>query len=266
MVYVNDKKLNSINLNYDNFYVIMDFDNTITNADKGTNSWSILENPRFMNPKLHEVSHKLFNTYYPIELNYSLDYAIKSSYLETWYSKNIDLFYEYGLTHDILLQCVKHADFCFRDGFKQFLELLHVHHIPVIILSAGIGNVIYELFKLHDCLYDNVHIISNFIKFRNGNMLPFDDIVIHSCNKSLERLPIEFSECINKKEHSLLFGDLIEDLNMVSKDFLKNSISFGFLENNVTDNFKLYKENFDVVLTNNSSFYDVENILDNIIK
>ena len=266
MVYVNNKKLNSINLNYDNFYVIMDFDNTITKADKGTNSWSILENPNFMNPKLHKVSSKLFNTYYPFEINYSLDYDIKSSYLETWYSKNIDLFYEYGLTYDILLQCVKYSDFEFRDGFKEFLELLSKRHVPVIILSAGIGNVIYELFKLHDCLYDNIHIISNFIKFQNGKMLPFDDMVIHSCNKSLDKLPVEFSNNIKNKDHSLLFGDLIDDLNIVSKDVLKNSISFGFLENNIQENFKLYKKNFDVILTNNSSFYDVRNVLNNVIK
>lgn len=267
MVYFDDKRLNSINLTYDNFYVVMDFDNTITTPDKGTNSWSILENPNFMNPKLHEVSHKLFKIYYPFELDYNLDYDTKSNYMQEWYSKNINLFYEYGLTYDIFLTCVNHADFSFRNGFKDFLNVLSKHHIPVIVLSAGIGNVIYELFKLNDLLYDNLHIISNFIKFdKTGAMLPFNDVIIHSCNKCLDTLPINFRNDISRKEHALLFGDLIEDLNMLSKDELKNSLSFGFLENEVENNFELYKEHFDVVLTDNSSFYDVRNVLNNVIK
>lgn len=260
MVYINEDKLSSINLEDDNYYVVMDFDETITSANS-INSWSVLENPNFINPNLKKESSKLVEKYYPIELDYTLDNATKSIYLEEWYYKNMDLFYKYNLTEDILLNCVKHSNNKFRDGFKSFLASLHEKSIPVIILSAGIGNVIIELLKLNNCFYDNIYVISNFIKFDNNKMLPFNDKIIHSSNKDINVLPIDFANKIKDKTYILLFGNLIEDLNMVNKEDLSKTISFGFLEKNVDESLNRYRNSYDVVLTDNSSFYDVESIL-----
>lgn len=91
MVYINEDKLSSIDLKDDNYYVVMDFDETITSANS-INSWSVLENPNFINPNLKKESSKLVEKYYPIELDYTLDNATKSIYLEEWYYKNMDLF------------------------------------------------------------------------------------------------------------------------------------------------------------------------------
>lgn len=246
MVYINEEKLKTFDFSNDNFCVVIDFDRTITTGDS-LGSWSILENPNFMNSDFQKASSKLIEKYYPIELDYSLDDKTKFMYMQEWYSKNMDLFYFYGLTYDILLDCVKHADTKFRGGFKNFLNMLFDKNIPVIILSAGIGNVIVELLKLNNCLYDNIHIVSNFIKFENNKMLPFDAEMIHTSNKSIDRLPIEIRNKITDKDYILLFGDLIEDLNMISKK--DNAITVGFLENDTHQNFDVYKANFDVVLT-----------------
>lgn len=148
-----------------------------------------------------------------------------------------------------------------RDGFNDFLSSLHMYNIPIVILSAGIGNVILELFKLNHCLYDNIYIISNFITFENNLMLPFDSKIIHTCNKSISIIPFSVTQKVNDMDYILLFGDLLQDLNMIDSKDLNRCISFGFLEKNVNKNFELYKNSFDVVLTNNSSFFDVKNIL-----
>lgn len=264
MVYINKDKLSRFSLNKNNFYVVMDFDSTITTSDS-LGSWSVLENPNFVNPKLIEESHKLIEKYYPIELDYTLDEKAKSVYMQEWYTKNMELFYTYGLTNDTLLNCIKNSNIKFRSGVKIFFNNLFNDNIPVIILSAGIGNVITELLKLHNCFYDNIHIISNFIKFNNNSILPFTDKIIHTSNKCINSLPVDFNNKINNKEYILLFGDLIEDLKMVSKEDLNRTLSFGFLEKNVSQNLELYKKDFDVVLTNNSSFYDIEDILKTII-
>lgn len=265
MIYINEDKLNNIVLNDNNFYVIMDFDETITTSDS-LNSWSILENPKFINPKLKNESSKLVEQYYPVELDYTLDDSTKSIYLEEWYYKNMDLLYKYNLTNDILVNCVKHSNNKFRNGFKSFFSSLYEKNIPVIVLSAGIGNVIIELFKLNNCFYDNIHVISNFIKFDNNKMLPFDDKIIHSSNKDINLLPTNFANKIKDKSYILLFGNLIEDLNMVNRKDLSKTISFGFLEKNADENLNRYRNSYDIVLTDNSSFYDVENILSNINK
>ncbi len=260
MVYINYDKLNSINLKNDNFYVVMDFDMTITSSTS-PGSWNVLENPKFMNPNFKKDSLKLVDKYYPYELDYSLDMNTKCTFIEEWYTKNMNLFYEYGLTYDVLINCVKDSNVCFREGFKNFFDFLNKNNIPIIILSAGIGNVIFEVLKLNNCLYDNVCIISNFIEFENNKMKFFDNTIIHSCNKSITKLPNDFKSKIIGKEYILLFGDLIEDLNMVAKDDLYRTLSFGFLEKKIESNLELYKNSFDVVLTNNGSFDDILKII-----
>lgn len=260
MVYINEEKFKSICLNSNNFYVIMDFDKTITTSN-GTDSWTILQNPTIMNPQFEKDSLLLYEKYGPLELDYSLDSVNKSNYMKEWYYSVMDLTYFYGLTYDKLLDCVKSGNMPFRDGFRNFLSNLHKFNIPVIILSAGIGNVIYEALKLNNCFYDNVYIVSNVIKFEDNNMLPFNDDIIYTCNKSIDRLPSYLFEKIKNKDYILLFGDLIEDLNMVHKEDLDKTILFGFLEKNVDSNFDVYKQSFDVVLTDNSSFDDVSKIL-----
>lgn len=152
----------------------------------------------------------------------------------------------------------------FRDGVKDFLYDLYMKHIPVIILSAGIGNVILESLKLNDCLYNNIYIVSNFIDFENNLMLPFTSKIIHTCNKSISRLSFSVADKIKNKDYILLFGDLMEDLNMVNSKDLNRTFSFGFLEKNIDKNLEFYKQSFDVVLTDNSSFYVIKNILENL--
>lgn len=264
MIYINEDKLNNIKLTDNNFYVVMDFDETITTADS-LNSWSILENPNFINPDLSKEASKLVERYYPIELDYTLDDATKSIYLEEWYYKNMDLLYKFGLTNDILINCVNHSNIKFRSGFKSFLFKLYQKNIPVIILSAGIGNVIIELLKANECLYSNISIISNFIKFDDNKMLPFNDKIIHTSNKDINVLSVDFANKIKDKNYILLFGNLIEDLNMVNKKDLSKTISFGFLEKNADENINRYRNSYDVVLTDNSSFDVVRDILNDII-
>ena len=263
MVYLNEKKLEKFRLINNNFYVVMDFDMTITTPDSD-NSWSILENPNFMNPNMKKESRLLYNEYYPYELDYTLDFNTKTELISKWYYKNMDLFYKYGLTYDILINCVKHGNVSFRDGFKDFLLFLYKNNVPVIIVSAGIGNVIYELLKLHNCLFSNIHIISNFINFENNVMLSFKDEMIHSCNKCIRNLPLDLNNQIRNKDYILLFGDLIEDLKMVPNEDLLKTLSFGFLEKKIDDNLPFYKDSFDVVLTDNSSFYDVESVFNRL--
>lgn len=264
MLYIKDEKFKNISLSPNNFAVLMDFDRTITTSDS-LGSWSILENPKFMNPEFKQKTKILVDTYYPYELDYSISEEEKAKYMVTWYQKNMDLLYEYNLTYSTLLNCVKDGNIKFHNGCKDFLKKLYELEIPVIILSAGIGNVIVEWLEQNNCLYSNIHITSNFIEFENDRMLPFEDKMIHTSNKSINRLPLNLKEEILSKDYILLFGDLIEDLNMLRGHNSSNVISFGFLENRVSENLHHYTKAFDVVLTGNSSFIDIDKILNKLL-
>lgn len=47
MIFINTKKSDSINLKSDNFFVLMDFDKTIT-TEASLDSWTVLQNSNFM--------------------------------------------------------------------------------------------------------------------------------------------------------------------------------------------------------------------------
>jgi 5'-nucleotidase len=264
MLYINEDKLKSFLLNKNNFAVLMDFDRTISTTDS-LGSWSVLENTNFMNPEFKTASQKLIDFYYPYELDYTIPDDIKCKYIAEWYYKNMNLLYEYGLTYSILLNCVKNCNVHFHNGCKEFLNQMYLLNIPVVILSAGIGNVIVEFLKQNDCFYPNISVISNFIKFENDKMLPFTDNMIHSSNKSIELLPLDLKNKILSKDYFLLFGDLVEDLNMAKGIDASRVLSFGFLEKKVDENFDIYNKSFDVVLTNGSSFNDILQIVNSLI-
>lgn len=264
MLYIKEEKLKQISLTPNNFYVIMDFDKTISTIDS-EDSWTVIQNPKIMNPKLNIESTKLAEKYYPIEMDYTLASSLKSTYMQDWYLKTMNLYYQYGLTYDKLVECVKCGNITLRDGLKELLSYFYENKIPVIILSAGIGNVITQVLDLNACFYDNIHIISNFFSFENNMLMPFNEPILHTCNKKISTLPDHLKKQILDKEHILLFGDFIEDIHMVPKEDLYKTLSFGFLEKNVKANLEFYKNAFDIVLTDNCSFNEVRSILNNII-
>ena len=51
------------------------------------------------------------------------------------------------------------------------------------------------------------------------------------------------------------------DLKMISEEDNKNAITVGFLDEKIDENLVHYNKGFDIVLTNNSSFEDVNKIL-----
>ena len=260
MLYIKDGRLNDFLLTKNNFAVLMDFDKTMTTIDSD-DSWIIIQNPSIVNPELNMKSNQLADKYRPIEMDYTLCPTVKSTHMHDWYHAALNLYYEYGLTYDNLLACVSYGNVVLRRGIKELLLDFYKNNIPVIILSAGIGNVIEQVLRLHGCLYDNIYIMSNFFTFKNNTLLPFTSPIIHTCNKSLELLPNSIKDQIANKPYFLLIGDFIEDIHMVPTKDLYRTLSFGFLEKNVDANLEIYKNSFDVVLTDHASFYDVGDII-----
>lgn len=57
----------------------------------------------------------------------------------------------------------------FRDGCTEAFNKLFSKKIPIIVLSAGIGDVV-ELILMHENLFtDNVSVVSNFLKMSKDN-------------------------------------------------------------------------------------------------
>ena len=68
----------------------------------------------------------------------------------------------------------------------------------------------------------------------------------------------KLKEKIEEKEYRIVIGDLVEDINMMGEYPEDKSLKIGFLNKNITENLEVYRKNFDIVLTEENNFYDIE--------
>lgn len=261
MKYVEKEKIKSIKFNKNNMYVAIDFDRTITDT-KSDDSWGTTG--KLLGKEFNNKLEKLYREYRPIELNYQIPFDEKKLAMERWYKECMDLYYEYHLTESKLKESIKKSNLIFRKGAKEFLKEMYENNVPVIILSAGIGNTIELFLKENDSYYKNIFIISNFIKFdKNGKMKKFEGKLIHSLNKSMkENLPREIEEELESKIYRLLIGDAIEDKKMLPKEQWEKTISVGFCNENINNNLEEYRKNFDITLTNDdANFQNIKGLV-----
>lgn len=262
MRYTNTDKIEKIKIAQDNYYVILDFDKTLTN-DASLDSWMAIIDFEIYGEACKKDIETLNAKYAPIESNYTLDYEVKEQYMIEWYQKSMDILYKYQLTYSNLRRALQKNKMELREGAKEFLRNLHQNNVPVIILSAGIGNVIEEFLKKQGCYYDNMHIISNFIEFKEDKMQKFTAPILHSMNKKVKGgLPKTIQNIIEKKQYIILCGDIVEDIQMISREDLQKTITVGFWNQQVEENLKIYRQNYDIVLTKQEAcFQEVEKII-----
>lgn len=259
MKYINNsdklkKILNAITA--ENLSIILDFDKTITSA-KSPDSWDVTA--LLLNESCKEKLNQIYAFYAPKELDYTLKYSEKNEFMIEWYTKCMDLYYNCGLTKQKLEKAVEISSLDFRKGAKEFLQRSCTQNIPVIILSAGIGNVIKEFLKSNNCLHENIYIVSNFIEFNSdGTMKKFDNSkMIHTLNKTLKNhLPEDWGKKLTSRKYKLLVGDLCEDENMVPKEDWANTVKVGMLNANIEENLLIYRKTFDIVLTETDANFE----------
>ncbi len=257
MRYLNEEKLDKIKLDANNMYVVIDFDRTITAKDS-QDSWDAAA--IMLGEEFTKKSYELYQKYRPIEQDYTITYKEKNRAMEIWYKSCMDLYYEYGLTKEKLEKSVEKSGLKFRNGMKEFLKEMYEKNVPVIICSAGIGNVIEIYLKDNNCYYENMYIISNFLMFdRNGKIEEYRNKLIHTMNKTVNgNLPKEIQDKLEGRQYKLLLGDTIEDKQMLDESEMSNTITVGFLNDKIEQNLELYKKEFDVCIVEDViSEYDV---------
>ena len=83
-----------------------------------------------------------------------------------WWDKAHDIMLKHGMPPRPLLQrLVRTARMPPRPGALAMLEKLAAMHVPVLIVSAGLSDVIEEWLRLHDALTENVTVCSNRLNY-----------------------------------------------------------------------------------------------------
>ena len=257
---INPKVKKELPLNdYDNIYVVTDFDRTITNGSSKT-SWSILAGSNLVPERYIKERQELYDIYRPIEIADDIDYDYKLKMMKEWFQKHIELFVKYKISKQVFDEAATNLRIMeFRPYAKEFIEFLHKNNIPLIIISAGIGNFIESFLEHNNCNYDNIYISSNKIIFKDNIASGVDKNIIHSFNKNEVSLPENILSKIKNRDNVILLGDQVSDLNMVNKNNHNKVITVGFL----TPDAKIEPmiSNFDIVCEEQDNYQNLKEVL-----
>ncbi len=244
MIYIHTRK----RLNPEESFVLTDFDRTLTSFDS-TISWGLLEESPLINSNYRKESIALFQQYRPLEINPSIPYREKEVLMEKWWTDTASLLHKYHVYEKTIDEIIasSHGLKLRRDSLT-FLEKMKLLDIPVIIVSAGIGDFIEKYLRSVDSLYDNITIHANFLIYENGQVIGLRQPLIHALNKGKLIYPE-----LEGRTTGLLFGDQIEDIQMGhGLDTVK--VGFCDLDNHHLEDFI---NHFDVILTGNASFDEI---------
>ena len=257
MIHINNnEKLDRLR-NLTNYYVITDFDRTLTTRESEPSMGIV---PKYLGGECLAERTKIFEHYRPLELDYTIEAKEKQKIMKEWANKSFTLLSKY-LTQDIIHRALKDANIHLRVGAKEFLIEMKNKDIPVIIMSSGVGNIVKAFLEKEECLFNNIKIVSNFFEFQDGKAGIDLNNVMATSNKDYKKIPEDIRNNIEKKQNGLLFGDLIEDIKMANDEKLSNTITFGFLDANVEDNLEEFNKNFDIVLAGDENFDSIKQVL-----
>ncbi|XP_049419638.1 7-methylguanosine phosphate-specific 5'-nucleotidase-like isoform X1 [Epinephelus fuscoguttatus] len=245
--------------------VISDFDMTLTrfayNGQRVPTTHNILDNRLLIDEDSTKKMRELLNTYYPIEIDASRTAEEKLPLMVEWWTKVHELLIQQRIRKDMLAQAVKESSAMLRDGYKVFFDRLTEQQVPLLIFSAGVGDVLEEVIRQNHVFYPNVRIISNYMDFdQTGVLRAFKGQLIHTFNKREGALSHAAGlRELHGRPNVLLLGDSLGDLTMadgVSEH--ENILTIGFLNDQVEERKESYINSFDIVLVKDETM-DIPN-------
>ncbi len=247
---------------WDKFYILTDFDRTLTKGNSES-SWGVLSKSNLIDKDYIETRGKLYEYYRPYEVDLTMDYNTKNRLMVEWWSNHIKLLVKYKFREEYIEKVIRDTKvLSFRKGVVEFFNNMHNNNVPIVIVSAGIGNFIDEFLKQNGIMYDNVYIISNFIKFVDGIAVGIEGNIIHSLNKNEECIPDSVKNIIKDIENVVVIGDGVDDVKMVDDEKRSDALKIGFLTDDTKDKRDEFLKVFDIVLDTNGNFDDIMKEID----
>ena len=247
---------------YGRLHVLSDFDRTLTYGSvNGVETPSIicmLRDGNHLADGYAEKASMLFSKYHRIETDPFIPMEEKKKAMQEWWNLHIRLMIDCGLSRKDLEDIAVNGKVEFRKGVAEFMEFLHVHGIPLIILSAsGCGDAVQIFLEKKGMDHPNIFYVTNrFTWNAEGRAVAARGPVIHCMNKDetvIKDMP-DVCRAVRGRENVLLMGDSLGDLGMACGFDSSSMIRVGFLNSDCERCRKSYEENFDVVLEGDGDF------------
>ncbi|MAG60431.1 hypothetical protein CL619_01465 [archaeon] len=257
-------------------HVISDFDRTLTkpvvNGEKVASSYSRIRDGNYLSSGFTEESSRLFNVYHPIEIDPCVPLEEKKVKMQEWWEANWSLMLEHGMNMKIVQAVAIDPCLQLRSNADMFLKKLAEYNIPMLVFSSGLGDIIKTHLEHHKLWLDNMHLIANqFMLNKSEEVVGFSKPLITVFSKNEYALrDKKYAADIKDRKNVILLGDSLGDLGMSEGLEHNEIITIAFfdkfkaeLKNELLDK---YLNSFDIVLTDNSDFSYVNEILNKVIK
>jgi len=252
--------------------VILDFDHTLTrvheNGQKCACTWEILDRSALMPQMYRDETTRLRDIYYPMEIDPNLSIAQKTPMAIEWYTQAHKVLVKTGLRKQDLVAMVKESSAKLRSGTDRLLARLHALSVPVLIFSAGLGDLIHAVLDQHAGNHDNIKVVSNYMRFdEEGKMIGFTEEMIHMYNKNENAVhSSDYFERLRGRTNVILMGDNVGDLRMADGvDNVQAVLRIGFLNDYSEERLAKFMDLFDVVLVDDQTMDFGNDIIDQLM-
>ncbi len=176
----------------DKLHVLSDFDKTLTtyilpNGEKMPSLISRIRNGNYLSEEYSKKANELYDKYHPIELDINIPMSEKKKKMYEWWYEHFKLLGKSGLTKSIIDKVVEDLidgeKISLRKNIREFFNILNKSNIPLVIISASVGDLIKSFLEKENLLNNNVHILANILKYNEeGDFIDVNHIV-HVFNK-----------------------------------------------------------------------------------
>ncbi|KAI9299794.1 pyrimidine 5'-nucleotidase [Cunninghamella echinulata] len=259
-----------------NLHFICDFDmtiskhwvrNKVTDAlERNASSHGVPARYDKLSPEFKKETARLYNTYYPIEIDKTMTFEEKVPSMIQWWMKAHEAMVKQNLTRQDIVNMVEQVNIELRAEVDKVLQKCRDLEIPFLVFSAGIGNIIEQILLKRQLYYDNMHIVSNMMVFNKDDICTgFNDPLIHVFNKSefqLESTP--YYSLIQHRTNVILVGDSLGDLQMSQGIQHDLCLNIGFLNHDIEFLEPRYLQAFDIVIEGDANMIPILEILKHI--
>ncbi|WKX91845.1 hypothetical protein Q1695_010124 [Nippostrongylus brasiliensis] len=189
--------------------------------------------------------------------------------MEEWWNTSHEYIISARFDRNTIEKFVRDSHIVLRDQADHMMVRLNQLGVPLVVFSAGIGNIIemYLEQKLGR-IPSNIHLISNMMNFdEKGVVVSFSEPLIHTfCkNSSVVRKQAEFFHDVSGRTNVILLGDSMGDIHMdVGVEKQGPTLKIGFLNSDISNLLSHYLEVYDIVLVQDQSMQVPDAIVETI--
>ncbi|CAJ1417447.1 unnamed protein product [Effrenium voratum] len=169
---------------------------------------------------------------------------------EMWWKRSHELMVEHGFRREWVEVAVKESGMHCRQRTLEFLKLVQANGIPVLVVSAGLREVIVEVLRQSDIDMSLVQIFANEMVFdEKGALASVSHAVTPDSKRDTGIMHAAYFEEV-KRKHAVVMGDNLADCSVIEKvPGIDAFLRVGFY-NIARGKWEEFEECFDLLLSN----------------